>query len=105
MVEINCRIDGTSVTLDCAPSDLDPVNIEDRIQQVLPLLKRLLDADVAFGTLPEPILEKRYRGIAAQSMKVEAAILSTVLQAELLASVIAGRESISDHGFPEFDDE
>jgi len=105
LVEISLKMEGTRAVLDCGPIALEPANIEERVRQMLPMLQRLIDADIAEISLSEPTLEKRSRGIAAQSMMVQAALASAAAQAGLLAEIVSGRESIADHGFPEFGDE
>jgi hypothetical protein len=105
MVEIKLDVNGTTAILDCGPIALPPDVLKERVRLVLPLLERLLEADLTQVSLTDPILEKRFRGIAAQSMMVEAALASTTAQADLLTDIVAGRESIADHGFPEFGDE
>jgi hypothetical protein len=105
VVDISLRIDGTRAVLDFGPAALSPEDIELRIQQVVPLLSLLLEADIVQDSLEEPEFWKRFRGSAAQNMIVEGAIWSATLQAELLTHIVTGRESIASHGFPEFGDE
>lgn len=95
-------MEGSKAVLDCGPIPLTPWDIEERVRQITPLLERLLEADIALMSLSDPEPESRLRGIAAQSMIADAAILSAMVRAELLADIISGRESIADHGFPEF---
>ncbi len=105
MVEISLRMEGTSAVLDCGSIALTPEDIEERVRQIRPLLERLLEADIAHMSLSAKMLESRLRGIAAQYMMTDAAVASATVQAELLADIISGRESIADHGFPELVDE
>lgn len=105
MVEIDLKMHGTNAVLDFGQFALDAKSIEDRVRQILPLLQWLIEADLVEISLAEPVLQKRFRGIAAQSLMVEAALLSVVGQAELLVDIASGHESIADHGFPEFGDE
>jgi hypothetical protein len=105
MVEITLAVNGTTATLECDPSALPAEIIDERVRMVLPLLELLFEADLAQASLPDPVLEKRFRGIAAQRLMVEAALASVTAHAGLLGDIVAGRESIADHGFPEFADE
>lgn len=105
MVEISLRIEGTKAVLDCGLITLTPGQIEERVRQITHLLERLLEADIALMSLSDPMAESRMRGIAAQNMMMDAAISSATVRAELLKDIISGRESIANHGFPEFVDE
>jgi hypothetical protein len=105
VVDIRLKVDGNRAVLDYGSIALSSEQVEERVKQILPLLAKLLAADVAEMSLTETELHKRFRGIAAQNMIVEATIHSTILHAELLSEIASGRESIADHGFPEFADE
>jgi hypothetical protein len=98
-------MEGQSARLDFGPMALEPEDIERRVRQILPIVERLLAAEVTKMSLDDSTLQKRFRGIAAQDMVVDAAIWATALQAELLMDIVSGSESIADHGFPEFSDE
>jgi hypothetical protein len=104
MVEITLAVNGTTATLECDPNALPAEIIEERVRLVLPLLELLFEADLAQASLPDSVLEIRFRGIAAQRMMVEAALASATAHAGLLGDIVTGRESIADHGFPEFAD-
>jgi hypothetical protein len=105
VVDIIVKVDGNRVVLDWGSVGLQPESVEGRLQQVIPLLELLLEAEINLMSLAESELEKRFRGVLAQNMIVEAAILSAKEQSELLSHIITGQESIADHGFPEFGDE
>jgi hypothetical protein len=94
MVDVSLRIDGTSVVLDCGPVAPSINDLELRLQQILPLLELLLEADVVHDSLEEPEFWKRFQGVTAQYLKVENAISSATLQAELLVQIITGRDEV-----------
>lgn len=105
MVEISLRIDGSCAILDIGPVELEPEDVEARVRQILPILERLLEADIAKLSLDDSTLQKRFRGIAAQDMIVDFAISAAAQQAAILSDIVSGNESIADHGFPEYAEE
>jgi hypothetical protein len=92
MVDVSLRIDGTSVLLDCGPVALSQDDLELRMQQILPLLKLLLEADLIYGSLEEPEFWQQFSRVTAQYLMVEGAIRSATLEAELLVHIITGQD-------------
>jgi hypothetical protein len=90
------------VQLDCSDFDLDDDVIVDSVSAVTELLTQILRAARSKALLTDATLEGRIAGIAAQDMIVQASILQALLQARILEEITLGRSSISDYGFPEF---
>lgn len=105
MQDIEVSVADCRVHLDCSNFALDDLAIRDHVQTLIPLLQRLLTADCSLALLPDDVLKRRFRAIAAQNMMVDASIAAAISRVEILLDIISGHASIADHGFPEFQDE
>jgi hypothetical protein len=101
MCNIELQCDGARITLDFETLDISAV--ETRVREILPLLQYLVSADIARANLCQTTLEDRQLGIAAQDMMSQAALVAAIRHAQLLGLITEGKQSIADHGFPEFE--
>ena len=104
MQNVDMEVCGSRVTIDFARTGLNVETLMDRAQEVLPLLHALLSADDTWLKLAGDDLAARERGCLAMNMMCQGATQSATKRAELLRAIADGSESISDHGFPEFED-
>lgn len=103
MEDVDIEVAGSRVTIDFARAGLNMETLGERAREVLPLLKALLSADDAWLSLSGEELSARERGCLAMNMMCQGATQSATKRAELLQAIADGRESIADHGFPEFE--
>jgi hypothetical protein len=104
MQDISVSVVEGRVHLDCSGFGLEDEVIYDELMVLVPLLERLLTADRTRDLLDDDVVADRLRGILAQDMVVQASVTAAVRQANLLIDIAAGKASIRDHGFPEFQD-
>lgn len=104
MQSVDMEVSGSRVTIDFTRTGLNVETLMERAQQVLPLLHALLSADDTWTKLTGGDLAARERGFLAMNMICQAATQSATKRAELLRTIADGSQSISDHGFPEFED-
>lgn len=104
MQSVDMEVSGSRVTIDFTRTGLNVETLMERAQEVLPLLHALLSADDTWIKLTGGDLAARERGFLAMNMICQAATQSATKRAELLRTIADGSQSISDHGFPEFED-
>lgn len=103
MKDVDVEVAGSRLAIDFGRTGLNVETLEERVQQVLPLLHALLSADDAWLKLSGEDLASRARGCMAINMKCQAATQLATKRAELLLAIADGSESIADYGFPEFE--
>lgn len=103
MQDINIEVAEDRVIIHLGEAGLNNQSIVQRVDEILPLLRALLSADDAFVKLSEEEFFERDRGCMAVNMRCQFSIQEATRQAELLKAIADGSESISDHGFPEFE--
>lgn len=103
MQEINIEVAEDRLVIHLGQIGLNNKSLMQRVDEVLPLLRALVSADHASEKLSEEEFFERGRGCMAISMRCQFLIQEATRQAELLRKIADGSETISDHGFPEFD--
>ena len=103
MDDFELEVNGTRVVIDFARCACDAEAFADRIKDILPILRALVTADNSWHRLTDDERSYRQRSRLAMEMKLQAYLLATKRQADLVAAVIEGSESISSNGFPEFE--
>jgi hypothetical protein len=101
MYNIELQTEGARIILDFGTLDISAV--EARVREILPLLQYLVSADSARANLRHAVQKDRLLGIAAQDMMSQAALGEAIRHAQLLGLITEGKQSIADHGFPEFE--
>lgn len=91
------------VTIDFRDAEINESTLTQRTEEVLPLLHALILADQNFQKLSERDYSERGRAYMAMNMLCQFTVQKAIKQADLLRAIVDGSESISDHGFPEFD--
>ncbi len=102
MQELSIKVVGSCVTIDFSDTHLNTETLADRAREVAPLLLSLVSADDTWLKLTEEEQNSRERAYQAMNMMCQAATLNAANRGELLKSISDGKESIADHGFPEF---
>jgi len=81
--------------------DLDILQIRDRISEIIPILEKIVVADIARDEVPEDRFLELLPGILARDMLYQASLINAARNAELVRDVAMGRRSIADLGFPD----
>jgi hypothetical protein len=84
------------------PESSELINI--RLEEVLELLNEIVASDDAASKLTSAELTRLQPGLAALELKYKIFIHQAAQQAAAARSIAEGRDTISQHGFPEFDD-
>lgn len=84
-------------------SDENEAHIRKRVTEVESVLKEILAFDDVVSGLSETDHNRLRPGLSALSLKYEMILHAAAQQALVAVKVAEGLESISDHGFPEFD--
>lgn len=93
--------DAKKFILDFKDFELDVLQISDRISEIIPILEKIVTADIARDRIPEDRLLELLPGILARDMIYQASLSSAANNAELVHDVTTGRRSIADLGFPD----
>ena len=104
MQNVDMEVSGSRVIIDFTRTGMNMETLMERVQEVLPLLYALLSADDTWLKLAGDDLVARERGCLAMNMMCQGATQSATKRAELLREIAGGSKSISDHGFPEFEE-
>lgn len=104
MQDIDLKVTGATVTIDFGRAAINVETLEERTHEVLSLLSNLLLADSVWQNLTDSEREGRLNAWAAMGMMVQSDLQTANKRAKLLVAIADGSESISNHGFPEFQD-
>ena len=103
--EISIKSEDTQISLEI--SNFRPENgalISVRVEEVMTLLSEILSSDEAASKLSDDELTRLQPGLAALELKYKILVHQATQQATAAKSIAEGRSTISQHGFPEFDD-
>jgi hypothetical protein len=84
------------------PENGELINV--RLDEVMTLLSEIVSSDEAASKLSDVELTRLQPGLAALELKYKILVHQATQQATAAKSIAEGRDTISQHGFPEFDD-
>lgn len=107
-VAMNCKLtiveQSDCLSLNISNFDTGAANlVRERLGEIETMLREILSFDEVVAQLSESDLVRLQPAVAAMDLKYQTIVNAATHQARSANNVADGSESISDHGFPEFD--
>lgn len=102
MQKITASFKRGKVEISLPTASLPLEELQSRVNQLLPVLAAILEADTICDQLDAQTASKRHTAIAARDLIYQYKVYEASEAARLIGRIASGEESIANHGFPEF---
>jgi hypothetical protein len=102
-LSIDAKADQLSLNISRFEADSAEL-VKARLTEIADVLNEILASDEAAAALTEAEQSRLHPALTALELKYKLLLQQAVHQAKAAKSVAEGQETISQHGFPEFDD-
>jgi len=102
-LSIDAKADQLSLNISHFEADSAEL-VKARLTEIADVLNEILASDEAAAALTEAEQSRLHPALTALELKYKLLLQQAVHQAKAAKSVAEGQETISQHGFPEFDD-
>jgi ferritin-like protein len=104
MSELKLELEGSRLIIDLGVDRTEQGSLPERVQQILPLLATLVEADAAWSVQIDENIRTRARDRATAELYAQVALSEAIKHARRLYSVCVGNSTMVTYGIVELDD-